>query len=215
MALSFPLGLADFIDAIPVHQITWKLADPVTLSRTGGGDVIRHRRGARLWGGEIVIDMDHHAVHAATEALMARLEDTDASFLLYDKRKPAPLADPAGVVAASNVTISAVSGDRRAIALTGLPVGYRISRGDMLSYTYGSSPLRYGLHRAVTTANADATGKIGSLEVMPPIRSGSGTGAAVTLVKPRLKARLIEADYGEGRAAITPGGSLRWVQTLR
>lgn len=213
--MQFPLSLADFLDGIPIKEVTFRLADPASVSRTRGGDVIRHRNGARLWGGEIKLDLAPHQEAAAAEALLARLEETDASFLLYDVRKPTPISDPSGTVSGSAVKIAALAAGGRGLSLKGLPLSYAISRGDLLSFTYGSNPTRHALHRVVTGGAAGASGQTPTLEVIPAIRAGAVVDATVTLVRPVCKARLVEADYGAGGAVITPGGSLRWTQTLR
>lgn len=213
--MQFPLPLEQFAEAIPVAKLTFRLADPKSMSRTGGGDVIQHRRGARLWGGELQIDLDDHDAHAQTEALLARLEEPDASLLIYDLRKPYPASDPTGSVASSAVKIASLGADGWSLALTGLPAGYTLTRGDLLAFQYGANPIRYAYHRLVTGAVASGTGVTPSFEVVPAIRPGAAIDAAVSLVKPPLKARLIEADYGEGQAFISPGGKARWVQSLR
>lgn len=213
--MQFPLPLSDFVDALPLKRVTFRLADEAGVSRTRGGDVIRHRRGARLWGGELEIDIDHHDAQAGAEALLARLEEPDASFLLYDIRKPMPVSDPAGAVASSPVKIAGLSADGWSLSLSGLPAGFQITCGDLLSFTYGTSPLRYALHRATIPASANSQGATGAFDVVPPIRPGAVVGAGVKLVKPVLKARLVEADYGKGKATISDGGRARWVQSLR
>lgn len=215
--MQFPLSISSFIDAVPIKRITFSLADDAAMSRTRGGDVIRHRRGARLWGGEFEIDIDHHDVQAGADALLARLQEPDASFLLYDLRKPYPVSDPTGSIAGSTVRISGLSSDGWRVAIKGLPAGYVLTRGDAIAFTYGTNPVRRAYHRLVAGGVADAQGNIGGagLEVVPAIRPGAQVEAVLTLARPTLKARLLEADYGSGKAIISEGGTARWVQSLR
>ncbi|MDK3072773.1 hypothetical protein QO034_06595 [Sedimentitalea sp. JM2-8] len=216
MALSFPLPLSEFLDTLPVSRVTFRLEQAVTSSETGGGEVIRHARGARLWGGEIVLDRDYHAVWAAIEARIALLEEPGASFLITDTRLPGPIADPDGsILGAAAVQILSVNANSRELRLKGLPPGYAISQGDMLSFSYGSNPVRRALHRVVTGAVANGSGNTPNFEVTPFIRPGAAVDAAVTLVAPVCKAVLASADIGASRAAISDGGTFAWRQTLR
>ena len=90
MALTFPLSTALFFDLLPISRVTFRLGAALTSSETGGGEVITHRIGARLWTGEITLDKDRHRELAAVEALIALLEEPGASFLLHDKRQVGP-----------------------------------------------------------------------------------------------------------------------------
>lgn len=215
MTLSFPLSLAEFFDTLPVRTSSFSLADASSTSVTGGGEVIKHNLGARLWQGEAVIDKDYHHLIAAIEARLSLLEGAGASFLIYDRRKPNPLNDPDGTLTGSAIIIDEVSGDFRELRLSGLPANYELAAGDLLAFTYGSNPSRYALHRVVSGVQAWGGGLTPLFEVVPPIRDGAQVGAAVTLNKPVCKARLIEGEYGKGRSTITEGGTIRWMQTLR
>ena len=216
MALSFPLSLAEFFDTLPVARVTFRLPRSDTFSETGGGELIAHRLGVRLWAGEIALGRDYHRVWAAIEARLALLEEPGASFLIRDPRLPGPIADPGGaILGASTVRISSLWGDNRQLALKGLPPGYVISRGDLMGFTYGTNPVRYAYHRVVSGDAADGFGMTGAIEVTPFIRPGAAVNADVTLVAPVLKARVTGADYGASRAAIGEGGTFQWSQTLR
>ena len=216
MALSFPLSLPEFFDSLPVSRVTFRVGRSVTFSETGAGERIAHSRGSRLWGGQIVLDKDTHAVWAAIEARLALLEEPGASFLLRDPRMSGPIADPAKILLGGAApVISSVSANMRELELSGLPVGYVISQGDYLGFEYGSNPVRYAFHRVVTGATASGTGRAADIEVTPYIRLGAQIGAPVTLGNPVLKATIAEAEYGASRAVISQGGSLDWVQTLR
>ncbi len=216
MALAWPLPLAEFFDDLPVARVTFRLGLSVTVSETGGGELIRHQRGARLWGGEIVLDKDSHAVWAAVEARIALLEEPGASFMVTDPRLPAPIADPGGaILGASTVRIYAVHANMRELRITGLPGGYVMSRGDMLSFTYGSNPVRHALHRVVTGAVAAGGGTTPWFEVTPFIRPGAAVDDPVTLLRPACKARIESTEIGSSRATVSDGGTLKWRQTLR
>lgn len=215
MALSFPLNLAQFFDPLPVANITFRPADNRTFTETGGGELIPAARGARLWQGQVSIDIDTHARIAAFEAKLSVLEQPGASFMIYDLRKPFPTADAGGaLISGASPVIAALNANNREISLTGLPSGYVLSDGDMIGWTYGASPTRHALHRIAVGATANGSGAA-TVELTPLIRPGTSIGTPITLVKPLCKAIIDEATYGGGRSVITQGGTFAWKQTLR
>lgn len=216
MPLSWPLPAQEFFDDLPIAEISFTLGRASEFSETGGGEVIDHQLGARLWQGRIKLDKESHAYWAALEARLALLEEPGASLLLYDTRLPGPIAHPdLAPGALDNVQIGTVEDNNREISLVGLPQGYQVSRGDVLGFTYGANPIRYAYHRVVTGAVADAGGVAGLIELTPFLRPGALSGLAVTLQSPVLKAKIQEAAYGTSRAIISEGGMFTWTQTLR
>lgn len=216
MALSWPLKLNQFFNTLPIQRVTFRLGRRSTFSQTGGGEVIDHALGTRLWQGEIQLDVDYHAAWAAIEARLALLEEPGASLLIRDPRLPGPIADPDGSgLAGYTVRIASLNANNRELALNGLPAGYAISQGDLLGFTYGTNPTRYALHRVVKSATADAQGITSEFEVTPYIRPGAAVTAEVSLIAPVCKAKIISAEYGGSRATISEGGTLQWTQTLR
>lgn len=216
MALSFPLPLTEFFDMVPVRRVTFRPDVAVTFSETGGGEVIAHQMGTRLWGGEIVLGQRYHQHLAAIEARIALLEQAAGSLFLSDPRLPGPIADPgASILGQASVEIAALDSNNREMSLRGLPPGYVISTGDLLSFTYGSNPVRHAFHRVVTGGAANGAGTTGMIEIIPWLRPGAAIGARVELARPFLKAKLVSAEYGAGRATISSGGKIAWRQTLR
>jgi hypothetical protein len=216
MALAYPLHLTEFFDTLPIARISSRPGAATTISETFSGDVIKHGRGSRLWSGRIVLDMDHHGAVAAIEACLSLLDEPGASFMMWDTRQPHPLADPQKLIlGAATPVIASLNANNRELDISDLPAGYEISRGDLLGFSYGASPTRYAYHRVVTGSTANGAGLATSIEVTPFIRPGAALGAAVTLGNPVLKAVLTSAQYGEGRSAVTEGGSFNWLQTLR
>ena len=216
MALTWPLPLSAFLDTLPIQRVTFQLANSVTHSETGGGEVISHRRGARLWAGKIILDKDYHAVWAAIEARLALLEEPGASLLIKDVRMPGPIADrDHSLLGAAVPKIATLDSNNREMTVKGLPAGYVISQGDLLGFTYGTSPIRYAFHRVVTGGIANGLGITPDIEVIPFIRPGAQVNAVLTLGDPVLKAKLTNAEYGNSRSIISEGGSMSWTQTLR
>jgi hypothetical protein len=104
----------------------------------------------------------------------------------------------------------------RELRVTGLPSGYVLSAGDMLSFQYGASPVRYALHRIVVGGTASSGGLTPMLEVVPNLRAGAVAGLTISLIRPACKARLLpDPTYGAGRQALSRGASFDFIQTLR
>ncbi|NIZ12910.1 hypothetical protein [Phaeobacter sp. HF9A] len=216
MALTWPLLVDDFFAGLPIKQISARLGRAQTSSETGGGEVISHAMGTRLWQGQIVLDKESHAYWAALEARLALLEQPGASLLLWDTRMHGTILDPdLSILGASSPVIDDLAANNRELDISGLPANYEISQGDLLGFTYGANPTRYAYHRVVTGDRANLSGVARNIEVIPYIRPGAQIGAAVTLGTPVLKAVISNADYGQSRATLSDGGSFEWVQTLR
>jgi len=217
MALSFPLGLAAFQDLIPQVSVTMTLGEAMLANQTGGGEVLTSAYGTRLWRGSVVgrgqpyVDLDQ--ITARIELLLS----AGASFLVTQSSRRGPIDDPDGTtLGAATPSITTFSVNNRDVTFGGLPAGYTLRRGDLLSFTYLSNPTRYALHRVVTPATANGSG-VTSTEVVPPVRPGYATPAAITLVRPVCKAVIVPGSYRppevsrDRRATF----SFDWQQTLR
>lgn len=216
-AITFPVSLANFYDTLGVASCTFEDTLPIETSQMADGTILKASLGASLWRGRLNLVPRTHADAQAIEALVSVLKRPGASFLARDPRRVGPKLDPTGsTLGASTVQINSLNVDNRQISLKGLPAAYVISVGDMLSFTYGSSPTRYALHRVVEAATANGSGVTPQFEVTPLIRAGAAVDATVTLVKPVCKAVLLpEISYGETALTYTQGMSLEFIQTLR
>ncbi|AXQ94020.1 hypothetical protein LV780_09555 [Cereibacter azotoformans] len=217
MAYTFPLTRADFFAGLTIETCTFDLPEVVEISRTAAGEVLTADLGPRLWRGRITLPFLTHAEAEAVKAKLHLVRGGGASLLVYPPQKPAPVIDPTGaVLGGASPAINALSANRE-MKLEGLPVGYRISEGDFLSFAYGSNPTRRALHQAVTAGTASGSGITNFFEVVPAIRPGAAIGAAVTLIKPYCKAVVIPGSVNPGIAAglYTSGISFAWQQTLR
>ena len=217
MPLTYPLSYAQFLGALRVAEVTFRLSHPQEHTRLGDGTVISASLGAALWTGTIRLAQANHPRHAQMEALLALMDQPGATFLCHDPRQIGPASDPSGSILGSRtVTIHSVAGNLRELRITGLPSGYALSAGDMLAFQYGSNPVRYALHRIVVGGTASSTGLSPLLEVVPNLRLGAVAGLTVSLVRPACKARLLpEPTYGSGRQALSRGASFDFIQTLR
>lgn len=218
MAYSFPLTRAEFFSGLEVASCTFELPATVEISRTAAGDVLTADLGPRLWRGSVSLLPDYWSGAEAVKAKLALLQQAGASFLAYPLPLSAPAKDPGGaLIAGASPTLSAIAASNREIQLAGLPAGYALSPGDFLSFTYGSNPTRRALHQVVTGAVASAGGSTPAFEVVPAIRPGAATGAAVTLNKPYCKAVMAPGTVNAGVSGprITAGISFSFIQTLR
>ena len=204
MSLAFPLPLATFWDQLKIASVQWSLNRPRSVSETAAGERFSATRGTSLWRGVATLTPGYHRDAMAIEALLAVLDQGDASFLAYDPRAPSLALGGSG-----SATLSSISADRREISVIGFTGTF--SPGDMIGIAYGSDPVRYGLHRVVTGATNG-----GAFEVVPPLRPAVTTGLAVTYTKPVCKCDLGPSpDYGSARALITAGASFEIFQTFR
>ena len=217
MVLAYPLTNAQFLGALRVQEVTFRLSHPQEHTRLGDGTVISASLGASLWSGTIRLAQANHPRHAQMEALIALMDQPGATFLCHDPRYVGPASDPNGTILDSRtVALHSVASNMRELRITGLPSAYVLSAGDMLAFQYGSNPVRHALHRIVVGGTASSTGLSPLLEVVPNLRLGAVAGLTVSLVRPACKARLLpEPTYGSGRQALSRGASFDFIQTLR
>ena len=215
--LSYPLSHAQFLGALRVEEVTFRLSHPQEHTRLGDGTVISASLGASLWTGTIKLAQANHPRHAQMEALIGLMDQPGATFLCHDPRYLGPATDPTGSSLGSRtVTIYSVAGNMRELRLTGLPAGYVLSAGDMLGFQYGANPVRYALHRIVVGGTASSGGLTPLMEVVPNLRSGAVAGLVVSVIRPACKVQLLpEPTYGSGRQALSRGASFEFIQTLR
>lgn len=214
----WPIPVADFFDLLGVESSGFGLPADLSPSVTAGGDVIPHRRGARLWQGEVVLSRSEHRDIAAQTALIEHLLEPGASFMIYDRRLPPPQdpTQPEIDWAVQPVEISALKVNNREIGLSGLPGGFTLRRGQLLGFDYLVGPVRHAVHRIVSaTVTANAQGSTGWIEVTPFIRPGAVVGTPVRFDWPACKARMLSWSPGPGRSAVSQGGQFSWQQTLR
>lgn len=208
MPFSFPLSLNSFFSKLAIVEATFFLSAAVATSETAGGEILTCEHGPRLWGGTIQLHRRPHADYEEMVAMVEMLFDANASFLVSPSHAAKIL--PSGTLADQR--------DGREVKLGGLPGGSRIKPGDFLSFTYGSNPARYALHRALEEAIAsDTTGTTGWLEVSPRIRTGAPLEAAIELMHPVCKAKAVPGSLVAARHSrvFSEGCSFSWRQTLR
>ena len=219
MTLNYPLALDRFWDLIEISTGRFSLGESRQVNVNGGGHILDASLGSRLWGGEVTLTPIKHQDLVSIEARIELLLEPGASFLAYDKRVTWPLNDPTGVLlGAATPTLSVVDANNVEITIAGLPVGYTLTRGDMIGFSYLTSPVRRALHRVVSVpASADGSGNL-VVQVVPAIRPGYTLGAAITLNKPLCKTKVIPGSYKPSTGSpgkVSGGVSFQFTQTLK
>lgn len=215
MALTFPLTTAQFMDLLPVGQITFDAPENVEIGLTGGGDQLTAQLAPQLWTGEIKLGVMTRDETARFETLIDLLRPAGRSFLAYDTRRPRPVYDPTGaILGASTPLLDTLNVNNRDIRISGLPAAYVLTQGDYIGFSYGSG--RRALHRVVTTVTASGAGLTPLFEVTPIIRAGAVVSTAVTLIKPVIKAVIEPGSIARGTTSawVTTGAGFRFVQSL-
>lgn len=216
MALSFPLPLAQFFSNLPITEGKPYLGTAAVTSRTRGGAQLRAQIGERLWQGSARLAARYHGDADAISARLALLEEAQGSLLVSVRRQagPGPIADPSGArLGGAEPKLHSVAANNVELRLNGLPPGYELRDGDYLSFNYGS-PVRWAFHQIVVGGIADGTGQTPLMQVVPHIRPGYVTGAAVQLVQPVFKAVLVSASHGNRVKLVDTGLGFDYIQTL-
>lgn len=216
--LTFPLPLSQFMNVLPVSEMTFDLSEALARDETGRGEVLSASLGARLWTGTVTVSRRRLDMAGRYVALIDLVRQPGATFYIGDVTRRAPASDPTGAgLGSATPTLSSVSTDRREMVIAGLPPGYAVGLGDFLSIDYGGAPLRRALHRVVHGGGiANGSGVLPAVEVVPPVRTGFAAGVAVTLVNPACKAVILpgSATPARSRRASADGLSFGFIQTL-
>jgi hypothetical protein len=145
MAYSFPLSVTDFMRALPIAEISFDAPEQVEVNQTAGGEIITADLAPMLWQGEVRLGTMTHAEASHADVMLDLLRPAGRMFYAYDTRRPAPLADPSGLILGSTVpTIASLISGNRELTLAGLPAWYVLSRGDYLAFDYGEPPCSQG-----------------------------------------------------------------------
>ena len=200
MPIVFPLVATSFADLLLCQSFRWTLSRFVESSGTALGQVITNEIAAPKWRAELELISLRHADAAKLQALIEAI-GVAGTFYLHNPAHPGPRLDLAGtVLGGASVTIGTVGATNKTLALVGLPAGYVLSVGDMLSFSFGSNPTRRALHRVVEAATANGSGATGNFEVRPFLKAGVSDGLAVTLVKPSAKMMIEPGSFEPGTA---------------
>lgn len=212
MALTFPLAVADFFGdlASKVQSFEFDLGEALATEETGAGEILMADVGIRLWRLNCSMRPMRYAEAEQFKAKFDVLRYPARSLIAHAMPITYPQSDPDGsILGAAAVVLNTVNGNNRELRLSGLPAGYVITPGDVLSWQYGSNPIRYAFHRVVVGATADGAGLSGLIEVTPFVRPGYSLGTAVKLIKAEMKGIYVPGSLATGT---NQGG---WVQGIK
>jgi hypothetical protein len=180
----------DLMNALVVTGVTFSLDYGQETSGQAGGQIRVKDLRSPLWRMKAdcsVLTLDQLL---RVRALIGALGGALGSFYAWDSAAQYPVADPDGsILGASNVLISGLGATSKNLVLKGLPAGYVLTVGDMISFDYGSSR---ALHQVVTTSvTANGSGITPEFEIHPPRRQGAAANNAVSLKQPSAEMRIV------------------------
>jgi hypothetical protein len=219
MSNQAPLALDEFWRLLRIRSITFDLPDEQSGTGTGRGEVLRASRGDVLWQGKAVVTLNRHDAQDQAKALMDEVRHGGARFFVCDPKRRWPQSDKAGnLQGAAVATVDQVDpADRRRLLLRGLPAGFVLTPGDLVSIEYGSDPVRFYLARITRGGTfAGLTPKC-ELRVLPFLPLDLQAGQVVTLRDPVCKASYVPDSYTpiERMPGFDSGFEFQWRQTYR
>jgi hypothetical protein len=216
MALTYPLS---WLQPPLVERLTFDLSRVEAVSQTRGGVVQSAERGRALWTFEAATTTLNVSEFETFRAFLSALRGRANAFYFYDVGRANPVFYPDGVTGLTRAsdgtpwdgTAALTAATGYLVSLSGLPSGYRLWPGDMMSWPWGTTRT---LHRIVDSRNATG-GTIGNLQVEPDIPPGSVIGSVVTLIAAPALFRLAD-PLPEPRRRLSMGEPLtiRGVQCL-
>ncbi|MBN2628943.1 MAG: hypothetical protein JXR75_00220 [Rhodobacteraceae bacterium] len=213
---TYPLDRDAWWGALPISSLMLDPVEHVISDMTGKGEPIDDDVAPMLWEGEVTLARMTQAEAAHASAMMDLLRPAGRLFWAYDRRRPAPAADPTGALLGAAVpVIASLPASGRELSLSALPAGYVLTRGDLIGWAYDGG--RRALHRVLTSVvTANGAGTTPVFEVSTLIRPGVVLGAAVSLIRPSILARRIPGSVvtGTTRGTITEGFTFRFKQSL-
>jgi hypothetical protein len=212
VALAFPLTASVFLDTLKIRAVKFFREDYVEMSGLADGQLLTAEIAESKWKATLdlapMLDDDAAAAQALIEAI-----GPHNKFNVYDPRKRGPRMDPTGSVLGSGApVINAIGVNNRSLRFSGLPAGYRLSRGDLFSYSFSG---RQTLARLAEDATATGAGITPFVEVSYPLRTGTGIGQVIRFVKPFARMQFLPGsiDYGAGEIVVTTGMSLTAIES--
>lgn len=218
MTLTFPLPASTFFGTLPITSFTFDLGEALEMNETGNGEILTADIGQRLWRIDCACPGLQYTEIERVKAKLDVLRYAGRSLIISAMPMKAPQNDPTGaILGLSAPVLNMVAGNNRELRIGGLPAGYVLDCGDVLSFQYGSNPVRYAYHRIIVGGAANGAGLSPLLEVAPFIQPGYSLGAAVKLIKAELKAVYVPGSFNAGSSAQgwTNGVKFSFVQTLR
>lgn len=216
MALSFPYTVPQFAEILRMSSIKPRLIGEQQVSGMSGGNLLVADLAPKRWEFDVTLITMESDVARGIQALIEALDESMNDFEMYDPSAAYPIADRDGsILGSSAVKINTLNGNNKELTLKDLPPAYVLSSGDLLHFDFGS-PANRALHRVVVGGTANGSGVSPSLEVRPHILPGAAVNAAVTLIKPAARVKMIPGSFDPGmrRQHITTGMGFKCRQVI-
>jgi hypothetical protein len=179
MAITFPRS--DILTAVGfTPPFVFQAPPRQEVSRLADGTMIGKDFGPALWFATYTTEELRNDVALDYAAVLDSLDGVLNLFEAWDLRRPTPRLYTDG--SAHDGVLHSVNANNKAVSLSGLLAGQTVSRGDYMSFTYGSNR---ALHRFVEGGAADGSGVTPELEVRPHLRPGWTVSQAINLKAPR------------------------------
>ena len=196
MALTFPLSGPAFMRRLNFVDAKFTLQDYSEISGTRIGQIIPAMIAPSKWSAQFFLAPMYPEEASEIQALIEALGPYDR-FRGFNPKRMYPLYDPTGsILGARDPVIDAVNANNKSIRLRNLPVGYRLSVGDMIAFPIAGG--RRALHRIVEADFADAAGITTYFEVRPFLRAGTEIGREASLIMPAIDMMIISGSFEEG-----------------
>ncbi len=189
MAISFPVPLADFIDDLEIESVVFDLADKRGTTGLGSGLVNTYQISPRLWTGSVTIGLNYTTMTRQQAALLRKLQDVSTSFYISDQSALAPAGDPDGtMLGTATPLVNSLNSNNRELTIKGLPSGYILQRGDLITIDQDHT----ALHEVVSSkVVANSSGVTDWIEVVPHIRPGAAIDDSIYLAPAYCKAMVL------------------------
>lgn len=220
MAITFPLSREAFLDLVPAREVKFWLGRQDQHTGLVGGQILSSEVAPPLWRGSVSLPPMKKRAADELVALLEALEVPGRRFEAFKVQQIGPASDPLGValLGYGPQILEVDAADPQRIRLQGLPEGYQLQRGDMLSFAYDpGNGERRALHRILEGGTASEVGETPYLTLNPAIRPGAAPDTPVDLVKPFCWAGIVpgSVSYGTTTGNVTSGIGFDFQQSLR
>jgi hypothetical protein len=206
MALqTFPLGLTDFANGLPLATIKFRPNKRMQTSGETSGKIIAIEVAPDYWSVEVSFRPLYSQEARAFEAMIDSLDGGLNDFYIFDPISAYPVLDPKGAnLGASSITNTNIHSSNKAMKFTGFPVGYVLSPGDVFCYDYGPGNIYRAYHRITSGGDANSDW-ISFRPALPDITLS--TGKAMDFTKASIRAKMVyeSIDYGQREDIFTSG----------
>lgn len=207
MTITYPLPTS-FFDEFPGWSTEFNLLWRQEQSRTAGGQTVVKDMGSPLWQMTAQSRSMKPNELDYWRARLTSLENGLKTFHAFPKSRCFPVAYPngswpTGGAFAGVGQVATIASNRKAISLSGLPAGYKVSVGDYVQI--GDKDI----HMVMEPVSAGGGGVTTQFEVRPHLWPGVTAPVVATLVKPSCVMAVVPgsisttADMATGRGTVT------------